>query len=242
MFGIQSSNALCRQTNWTAECVSWNVSWRRQRSTWPSPTPSAGSCGGRWTTLLSRQMPWAEKSPRWGAGWGTDSSFDLSNKNLQPLCKSYSNCICATLVLNTSPPSLFKGVTRLSLCVRWLAPAWTVMMRWPCRLKLLSLQRNKRWGKGKLSPQMACKHSDIVSEDLLSCSWPYSLAALFSYSFISSQIAIFITVTYFSTKTFFPGVCGVVVSSVFTFVLEVNVLLLFKFGSENTFCLFCAHI
>lgn len=51
----------------------------------------------------------------------------------------------------------FKGATCLSACVRWIAPPWTATMRWPRRLKLLSLQQNKCGRKGEWWPQMAFK-------------------------------------------------------------------------------------
>lgn len=84
-FAFNQANAVCRQTNWTAECVSWNVSLRSQRRRWPEPTPTVGSCRGSWTTLPRRQTPWTEKSALWRASWGTDLNLHISNKTSQLL-------------------------------------------------------------------------------------------------------------------------------------------------------------
>lgn len=207
--------SLCRQTRWTAECVSWNVSLRRQRRRWPAPTPTVGSCRGSWTMLLSRRTPWTEKSALWKAGWGADFflHFIWEFTTFTVIASVQHSCLTLFFFFLFSSP--FTGVIRLSACVRWLALAWTVMMRWPCRLKLLSLQQNKCWEKGKLSPQMGCKHINAWE-------WSYSLTALFSYAFIFGQIPIFITVTYIFLQklSFQMFVCKVAVSSkisVFTF-------------------------
>lgn len=129
----------------------------------------------------------------------------------------YSNCICATLI------SLFFFFL-LPLLQAWNAfqhaygdSLWPGQWWWGGRAgwDFWACSRINAGEKGKLSPQMGCKHINAWQ-------WSYSLTALFSYAFIFGQIPIFITVTYIFLQklSFQMFVCKVPVSSkisVFTF-------------------------